>query len=82
VNDQLHAPAALLLLRIHDTHCTPRLGPQFWSRYQAEEKNFWSLLGHGKAPFGQVGWVNIIIIGKGKGHPITGHEGPTGGVEV
>jgi hypothetical protein len=20
--------------------------------------------------------------GKGKGHPITGHEGPTGGVEV
>jgi hypothetical protein len=22
------------------------------------------------------------VIGKGKGHPITGHEGPTGGVEV
>jgi hypothetical protein len=21
-------------------------------------------------------------LGKGKGHPITGHEGPTGGVEV
>jgi hypothetical protein len=24
----------------------------------------------------------IIYKGKGKGHPITGHEGPTGGVEV
>jgi hypothetical protein len=24
----------------------------------------------------------MVKIGKGKGHPITGHEGPTGGVEV
>jgi hypothetical protein len=23
-----------------------------------------------------------LYIGKGKGHPITGHQGPTGGVEV
>jgi hypothetical protein len=23
-----------------------------------------------------------ILLGKGKGHPITGHEGPRGGVEV
>jgi hypothetical protein len=26
--------------------------------------------------------MSIMCSKKGKGHPITGHEGPTGGVEV
>jgi hypothetical protein len=27
-------------------------------------------------------WIVVSFMSKGKGHPITGHEGPTGGVEV
>jgi hypothetical protein len=29
-----------------------------------------------------MGIISIALNNKGKGHPITGHEGPTGGVEV
>jgi hypothetical protein len=27
-------------------------------------------------------FIFMILVVKGKGHPITGHEGPRGGVEV
>jgi hypothetical protein len=47
---------------------------------------------HGRSFAGTVGWnsagawlsVCVVVVGgkKGKGHPITGHEGPTGGVDV